>query len=551
MSGTAKLSRRTFLLGAGAFPVVGLSAFEGSGSPLFTAGFVSDTHVTGDQKSVERVRRAYRFFRSRDVDLVVNLGDIANRHDPAGYRFYRDAREKAYADTSRRPKEVFVWANHDRINFVPGVYGSSYEDSFAAAKPILGITNGMYDRFEMGGYVFLVFPQNVDLGRYEKAIASATADSPGKPVFVLHHVPPKGTTYGSDGSGDARLTKILSRYPQVVNFSGHTHGSLRNELMIWQDGFTAVNCGCLSSWRGEFLGRISESKQSWECSYLEFYADRLVIRRFSLSDGAEIGADAPWTIVWGDLRRYRGDARAAKARAPQFPAGATLGISADAVPMRSVAVKFPASDDSRGTLGYRLKIETRGNGGWKTLAIRELCGDFHREESVPSAKSFADAIPAAFFDEGVCYRFTVAPYGFFGNVGRELSGEFTAPKRTATEVLCEISAGLPVLKGGDRWELPDAVQKLPGKTPLRIIVDAESERHGDDSMKFRMECFPKKEAMSGWVVCEEGKVSRRYVVDFDRGSGKQPAFLSPTFSPKTSTLRLMKIRIERLCCPHE
>ena len=544
-------SRRTFLLGAGAISLSGPRLFAAEERPLFTAGFVSDTHVNTTPGSLERVRRAYRFFASRKVDLIANLGDIANSHLPEGYRLYAEARALAYPDPASRPKEVFVWANHDRINFVPGVYGSSYEDSFAAAKPILGIANGMYDRFEMGGYVFLVFPQNVDLGRYREAIASATADSPGKPVFVLHHVPPKGTTYGSDGSGDARLAKILSGYPQVVNFSGHTHGSLRNELMVWQDGFTAVNCGCLSSWRGEFLGRISEDKQSWECSYLEFYADRLVIRRFSLADGAEIGADDPWTIVWGDLRRYRSDVRAAKARAPQFPAGAALGISADADPMRSVAVTFPASDDSRGTLGYRLRIERRGDGGWETLAIRELCGDFHREEGVPPAKSLADAIPAAFFDEGVRYRFSVSPYGFFGNVGRELSGEFTAPERTSAEVLCEISAGLPVLKGGDRWKLPDAVQELPGKTPLRIIVDAESERHGDDSMKFRMECFPKKEAMSGWVVCEEGRVSRRYVVDFDRGSGRQPAFLSPTFSPKTSTLRLMKVRIERLCSTHE
>jgi len=167
------ISRRMFLLGAGSFPFFGFSADE---KPLFCAGFVTDTHVTEDPASLERVRRAYRFFRSRGVALIANLGDIAHRHNPEAYRLYRNAREEAYAGTSHRPKEVFVWANHDRIDFVPGVYAGSYEDSFAAAKPILGITHGLYDRFEMGGYVFLVFPQNVDIVRYEREIARAVAD---------------------------------------------------------------------------------------------------------------------------------------------------------------------------------------------------------------------------------------------------------------------------------------------------------------------------------------------------------------------------------------
>lgn len=544
MAGMKQLSRRTFLLGSGSMAFVGCRMFSAFERPLFTAGVVTDTHVLPDSGSLERVRRAYRLFAERKVGLVANLGDIADQFCPEAYRLYAEARAAAYPDSMSRPKEVFLWANHDRVNFTPGLYASSYEDSFAAAKPILGITNGMYDRFEMGGYTFLVFPQCVETERYEKMVAEAVADSPGRPVFVMCHVPPHGTTGG--GGGEARFTRILSKYPQVVNFCGHSHGTLRDERLIWQGAFTCVNFGCLQRWSGGFLGRIPEPKENWTCAVLEFYADRLVIRRHSLKDGQEIDPDDPWTVAWGDLSRFSPGVRAAKARTPQFPADARMSFAPDAVPMRSYAISFPAADDSRGTLGYRLRIDRRTPAGWQAVALRELCGDFCRESDEPAAKAFTDDIPAAFFDEGASYRCSVEPYGFFGGTGRRIVGEFTAPKRAAAKVVCEVSEGLPKLRGGDKWPLPDAVQAYPKGSRFRIIVDAESERKPGESMNFRMQCFPVKEILSGWIVCETGKVSRRYVLEFERGGTGQKAYLSPAFSPRTATLALKRVRVEEI-----
>lgn len=541
------ISRRFFLLGAGSLVGEGAGLFAAADKPLFTAGAMTDTHVLDRPGMHERVRRAYRLFRKFGVDLIINNGDICDKYCPEGYRRYRAISEETYPNRASCPKEVFVWANHDRVYFTPGLYASSYEDSFAAAKPLLGIRHEMYDQFEMGGYRFLVYPQCVekDLARYEREIAAACKASPGKPVFVINHVPPARTT--GFGGGSEAFRRILDRYPQVVNFCGHSHGSLRNPALIWQDGFTCINFGCLQTWAGQFLGRDPGRRESWDVSYLEFYADRLVVRRFSLKDGSEIESDDPWVVYWGGEQRYVKAKRAAAERAPQFAAGAEIRVAADdETAMKTVKVSLPPSDDSRRTLGYRLTIDRRTADGWSPVSVREICGDFYREEQEPAWSEFPDVMPAAFFDEGTRYRLTARPYGFFGAEGRAITREWTAPKRAATEVLCDLTEGLPTLRGGEKFDLPEAVQKLPRKTKLRLIVDAQSDCPEGLDLAFRMQCFPRKEIGSNWICCESGRVTRRYVLDFSRCSGKQPISLSPVFSPKATKLQLLRVRVERV-----
>ena len=523
-----------------------LPTFCDAGKPLFTAGFMSDTHIDPSPESCDRVRAAYEFFKATGVSLIANLGDIADRHYPEAYRAYRRVRETVYPDAASRPKEVFLWAHHDRTHF-RGRENGDYTEAFEAAKPILGIEHDQIDRFEMGGYTFLIFPQwiNERLDIYEKNIAKACAANPGKPVFVLNHVPPADTTEGTRGSRDLER-RILDRYPQVVVFSGHTHGTLWDERLIWQKGFVNVNLGCLSRWSGNFLGRVPPPVQVWTVAYLEFYRDRLVVRRFSLKDGSEIGADEPWTIRWGvDDGRYAPELRAKGAPEPNFPAGAVPTVTADGDPMRSVNVTWPAGEPDRGVLGYRLRIETRRDGGWQTLAVRETCSDFWRETDERAERTFTDCLPAAFFDEGTRYRFSVEPYGFYGKVGARVFAEWTAPKKDAADPLCVLDSDLPVLHGGEKFLLPQCVQDLPPQAPLRAIVDAESEHGADEGLSFRIQGYPVKEVVSGWAHTEPGKVFRRYVIDFRRGSGKQLIYLAAPFAKPHLTLKLMRVRIER------
>ena len=69
----------------------------------------------------------------------------------------------------------------------------------------------------------------------------------GDPIFVVTHIHPKKTCYGSEDIwGHDDIYNILKDYPEVISISGHSHYSLRNIKSIWQGNFTAINTQALS-----------------------------------------------------------------------------------------------------------------------------------------------------------------------------------------------------------------------------------------------------------------------------------------------------------------
>ena len=89
-------------------------------------------------------------------------------------------------------------------------------------------------------------------------IQEAIIADPNKPVFVMQHHHPSDTVYGSENDNDyyAGLYGILAKYPQVVDFSGHSHRPVNDPRNVWQgnptlqddkwqDAFTAIGTGTL------------------------------------------------------------------------------------------------------------------------------------------------------------------------------------------------------------------------------------------------------------------------------------------------------------------
>ena len=91
-----EISRRKFIGCAGAFPIVGTAAFA-DGEPLLRIGVMTDTHVGETKASCRRVKMACELFRKHCVDMVVNVGDLADYHYPKGYAAYRAVVEAAFA----------------------------------------------------------------------------------------------------------------------------------------------------------------------------------------------------------------------------------------------------------------------------------------------------------------------------------------------------------------------------------------------------------------------------------------------------------------------
>ena len=99
-------------------------------------------------------------------------------------------------------------------------------------------------------YEFLSGATEAEVGKLDwlkQELDNALADdSTGKkPIFVFQHVHPQNTVEGSSG-GDKYLRELLNDYPNVVDFSGHTHRPVSDPRSVWQDEFTAINTGSMA-----------------------------------------------------------------------------------------------------------------------------------------------------------------------------------------------------------------------------------------------------------------------------------------------------------------
>ena len=113
------IRRRQFLGYVGAIPFAGsLYAFADE-KPLLRIGLMTDTHIGETKESCGRVKLAYELFRKQGVDLMVNVGDVADHHYPTGYKAYRETVEEVFAGVpaAKRPEELFVYAAHDYIYY--------------------------------------------------------------------------------------------------------------------------------------------------------------------------------------------------------------------------------------------------------------------------------------------------------------------------------------------------------------------------------------------------------------------------------------------------
>ena len=82
----------------------------------------------------------------------------------------------------------------------------------------------------------------------KEQLDEAVADDPSKPVFVIQHEHISNTVYGSsdfEGWGMPDFADILKSYPQVIDFSGHSHYPINDPRSIWQGEYTAIGTGGL------------------------------------------------------------------------------------------------------------------------------------------------------------------------------------------------------------------------------------------------------------------------------------------------------------------
>ena len=199
----------------------------------------------------------------------------------------------------------------------------------------------------------------------KEQLTAAAKEDPNKPIFVTHHEHVRGTVYGSslqEGWGMTYFTSILKQFPQVVDFSGHSHYPLNDPRSLWQGKFTAVGTGAIYYSEFHIEGETyhpADSNDTATCWIVEAdAANRLRLRGMDVEAGAclcEYVLDNPADPANRDYTPAR---RKAAAKAPVFAEGTQFTVTPLAGGC-AVQVPVAASADGMPVTLYRIKATDR------------------------------------------------------------------------------------------------------------------------------------------------------------------------------------------------
>ncbi len=237
-------------------------------TPITRFVVTSDVHLrnNGAKESLERLEAvfdtAYGYAENHTtytgLDGIYFLGDFTDSGSENQQKlFFSTVEEKTKGDTLVRA----VMGNHEYVNT-----GYFKDDSLTQAPTNYLEWSGYEEadvHFEVDGYHVIMVsedrypPQTGDANVFytqekidwlkDELDAAVEADTTGKkPIFVMGHIGAMGTVLGAETrNGDAKLRELLNNYPNVVNFSGHSHRPVVDPRSIWQGEFTALQTGSL------------------------------------------------------------------------------------------------------------------------------------------------------------------------------------------------------------------------------------------------------------------------------------------------------------------
>lgn len=384
----------TTLIGGLFLPTAIKSGYKGSViktpsdfKPVLRFAVCSDIHLNGEEEQIAALRFGqlfddmYSYAEKSDIykklDAVVVAGDFSGGGAEKQYKMYNKiTKEKMKPET----KLLTVIGNHEFID---------YRDADATVGYTVYkkyINEALDTDIVINGYHFIGVAYD-DNGKTFKTkltwlkdrLDNAVKENPERPIFVYQHPHPFLTVYGSVNWGDTDLRKILSKYPQVVDFSGHSHYCPADPRSVWQGAFTAVGCGSLSAFMGN-LNYIDGDKDApgksggfWVVESDEKGRVRMMLydienRRFfddieyyftDLSDKAKR------TYTWHKQKSFD--------TSPLFPENSEIGFIKNE--NDDIILSFPEAEGYYEAENYKISIKSKDK---KTVYAKTVISDYVR-----------------------------------------------------------------------------------------------------------------------------------------------------------------------------
>ncbi len=224
-------------------------AFDKDFKPVLRFLVVSDIHY-GDEHAAEydrmqtALKTAYELSEKEEyskLDAVYVVGDFTQR----GKREQMLAFKKTLDEEVKEGTEVVVsLSSHEFMHDGEQAALERFAEIYKMEPDTHKVINGYH-------FISITSTKGCHFDDAKQAWAAAelkkaAADSPKKPIFFFQHPHITDTVFGSINWGEDELTAILMNYPQVIDFSGHSHAPINDPRSIHQKHFTCLGTGTLS-----------------------------------------------------------------------------------------------------------------------------------------------------------------------------------------------------------------------------------------------------------------------------------------------------------------
>jgi len=337
-------------------------------TPVVRFTVTSDVHLKdsgGEAESTRlglMIRSSYAIAESSSynkLDAVAFSGDLTDSGTPTQLGQFKTICDANLKGTTQN---LAVIGNHE--------FSYDKANTLANFESIVGLPY-RYNKVINGVHFIGMAPDNGGSGYtletqiwLNKQLKDAVADNPANPIFVFQHHHIFGTVYGSLSWGNPDLNAVLSQYPQVVDFSGHSHYPANDPASIWQGAFTALGTATLSYFEMEYFPLTGGQFPAGNRNAAQMYVVEVDahgatrIRTFDLLANQFIG-ETYYITTPSDKTTfaYNTENRRDKDNSPAFAAGAKLTAAKTAD--GSYSIHFPAAKDDIIVRQYEIEVNQK------------------------------------------------------------------------------------------------------------------------------------------------------------------------------------------------
>ena len=395
-------------------------------SPVLRFAICSDVHLNGEEgtdeakKLDDMFKDTYKYAESSSydkLDAVIVAGDFATSGKPVEYAQFNKIVNNNIKDGTQL---LTCLGNHEFISYRddnPSVAYDVYKECQNENVDTHVVINGYHIIGVSYSEDAKTFKGKLSWLRQE--LNKAVKDDPTKPIFVYQHPQPFGTVYGSVNWGTFEIRTVLEGYPQVIDFSGHSHYCLSDPRSIWQGTFTAVGTGAITTLMGN-LNYIEgdedapgESGGFWIVEAdangnVRLQAYDVVSHMFYencdyyLTDITNLKNR---TYTWGNLKSFD--------TAPEFADGTVIKASKDID--NNTVITFNDANGYYPAENYKIVVS---KGLFKNVFEDTVISDYVRADSTEMNVNIGNL-------EAGTYRVKITPYSPYAQGGKSLSGTIT------------------------------------------------------------------------------------------------------------------------------